>query len=391
MTAAPGAIVRRGGISTTIFIITIVVVAAVSGTVGYVIPGLLHPGASTYTLNGAGSTFVNPLLTAINTNYTKLNSNIQINYQAVGSGTGINFLGTRTVDFGASDAPLSNTQLVQVPNALTIPDTIGAVVIAYNIPINSTYSVHKGLYLNVTVAAKIFQGDITVWNDPAILALNQNNPNLQGVSLPGSQITVVHRSDSSGTTFVFSGYLNSTSVWRGGQSKTITKWATGSIGANGNQGVAAVLQGTSNTVGYVELNYALSTSPPISYAFLWNPTGNSFIAPTLSSTGLAATSLSTLPAGNGNWQTINLLNSNNSGAYPIVTFSYIMVYQELNVYGSAMTQARAQTLVNYLWFVVHDGQNQATPLSFVALPSNVVTNAETTIRSITYNGSTLHS
>jgi phosphate ABC transporter phosphate-binding protein len=379
MTTVPGEIVRRGGISRTIFITSLVVVAAVSGTVGYVVQGFLHPGAPTYTLNGAGSTFVNPLISAINANYSKINPNIQINYQPVGSGTGINFLAAKTVDFGASDAPLNNAQLLQVPNALTIPDTIGAVAVAYNLGPKFP----KGLYLNANVTARIFEGDITVWNDTQILNLNPNF----AANLTNAPITVVHRSDSSGTTFVFSGYLNSTSVWRYNQGKTVS-WPVG-IGANGNQGVAAVVQGTKYTIGYVELNYALSVG--MAYSYLWNPSGNKYIEPTLNSTVLAATSISSLPAGSGNWQSINLLNSSNPGAYPIVTFSYIMVYQELNVFGSSMSLALAQTLVNYLWFVVHNGQDQARPLSYVALPSNVVTNAEASIRSITYNGQTLHS
>jgi len=385
--------VRRGGISRTVFIISLVAVAAISGVTGYVIQGILHPAPATITLNGAGSTFVNPIITAINANYTKTNPSIQINYQSIGSGAGITALGQRTVDFGASDAPLTNTQILATPNALTIPDTIGAVVVAYNIPINATYSIHKGLHLNVTVTAQIFQGGIAYWDDPSIVALNQNSlPS--GVSLPHNLITVVHRFDSSGTTFVFTGYLSSSPVWKGGQSKQpkSTAWAPGALAPNGNQGVASVIQTVSNTIGYVELNYALSATPPIPYASLWNPNGGgSYIEPTLSSSGLAASSLPSLPAGSGNWTSINLLNSSNPGAYPVVTFSYIMVYQELNVYGSAMNQARAQALVNYLWFVVHDGQNQATILSFVTLPSTVVGNAEATIRSITYNGQTLHS
>lgn len=393
MTTVSGAIVRRGGISRTVFIISLVAVAAISGVTGYVIQGILHPAPATITLNGAGSTFVNPIITAINANYTKTNPSIQINYQSIGSGAGITALGQRTVDFGASDAPLTNTQILATPNALTIPDTIGAVVVAYNIPINATYSIHKGLHLNVTVTAQIFQGGIAYWDDPSIVALNQNSlPS--GVSLPHNLITVVHRFDSSGTTFVFTGYLSSSPVWKGGQSKQpkSTAWAPGALAPNGNQGVASVIQTVSNTIGYVELNYALSATPPIPYASLWNPNGGgSYIEPTLSSSGLAASSLPSLPAGSGNWTSINLLNSSNPGAYPVVTFSYIMVYQELNVYGSAMNQARAQALVNYLWFVVHDGQNQATILSFVTLPSTVVGNAEATIRSITYNGQTLHS
>ncbi|HEX4921991.1 MAG TPA: phosphate ABC transporter substrate-binding protein PstS, partial [Candidatus Bathyarchaeia archaeon] len=316
-------------------------------------------------------------------NYTRINPNIQINYQGVGSGTGINDLSARSVDFGASDAPLSNSQIQGAQNALTIPDTIGAVVVAYNIP-----SIPTGLKLTANVTAQIFEGVITIWNDSRIQNLNP------GITLPQVGITIAHRSDSSGTTFVFSGYLNATyPVWTLGQSKTIS-WPSGSIGANGNPGVAAVVQGTKYTIGYVELAYALSASPVLTYASLWNPAGQAYIAPSLGSTALAASSLSAsyLPAGDAaaSWQPINLLNSANPGAYPIVTFSYIMVYKELNVYGSSMTLTRAQDLVNYLWFIVHDGQNQATPLNYVALPQNVVSNAEATIRLITYNGQQLH-
>ena len=210
--------------------------------------------------------------------------------------------------------------------------------------------------------------------------------------LPNKPITIVHRSDSSGTTFVFSGYLNSTSVWGLGQSKTIS-WPSSSIGANGNQGVAAVIQGTKYTVGYVELAYALTASPALSYASLWNPAGQgSFIAPSLTSSLAAASSAPSLPAGDNAaaWQPVNLLNSADPAAYPIVTFSYIMVYKELNVYGSSMSESRAQDLVNYLWFIVHGGQDQATPLNYVKLPSNVVQNAEASLRLITYNGQQLH-
>jgi len=402
MSTAPGAIVRRGGISRTIFIISLIIVGAASGATGYFINGLTHPAAPTITLNGAGSTFVNPVISAINANYSRINNNIQINYQAVGSGAGITDLSHQTVDFGASDAPLNSGQISGLPGpALTIPDTIGAVAIAYNIPINSTYSVHKGLHLNVTIAAEIFQGSSTgggtgplYWDDPAILALNPSGSLGTGVVLPHQPITVVHRFDSSGTTFVFTGWLNTSPVWKGGQTKSLgsSGWANGALSSPGNQGVASTIQTVTFTIGYVELNYALSATPPMSYAFVQNPNGgSSYIEPTLSSSALAASSLPNLPTGDGNWTSVNLLNQNVAGAYPIVTFSYIMVFRELNVYGSAMTQARAQALVNYLWFVVHDGQNQAKILSFVALTAPVVANAEATIRLITYNGSTLHS
>jgi len=264
---------------------------------------------------------------------------------------------------------------------VTIPDTIGAVVIAYNLP-----GIGNGLQLNATVAADIFDGTIANWNNTEI---QQLNPTL---TLPGNTITIAHRSDSSGTTFVFSGWLSSSPHWTLGQSKTIN-WPASSIGANGNPGVAAVVQGTKYSIGYVELDYALSASPAITYANIWSVASNAYIAPTIASTALAASGVSSLPAGDNAtaWQPVNLLNSQTNGAYPIVTFSYIMVFKELNVYGSAMTQALAQDLVNYLWFVVHQGQNQAGPLYYVALPANVVANAEASLRLITYNGQQLHS
>lgn len=394
---SPGAIVRRGGISRTIFVITIVVVAAVSGLSGYFTYSLTHPAPPVTTLIGAGSTFVNPLITAINQNYSRINTSVQINYQAVGSGAGIADLGHETVDFGASDAPLSSAQIASLPGpALTIPDTIGAVAIAYNIPINATYSIHKGLYLNSTIAALIFQGGTTAggqlyWDDSRIVQLNQNNPNIPvGVVLPHALITVVHRFESSGTTFVFTGWLSSSPVWKGGQSKqpSGTVWAAGALSSPGNQGVASTIQTVVDTIGYVELNYALSATPPMTYSDVAVNGGTSFIEPTLNSSALAASSLSSLPAGNGNWTSVNLLNSGTAGAYPIVTFSYIMVFKELSV-SPSMTQSRAQALVSYLWFVVHNGQNQAKILSYVPLPAVVVTNAEATIKSITYNGNTL--
>lgn len=385
MASTPEAIVRRGGISRTVFIISLVVVAGASGVSGYVIQGILHPAPSVLTLNGAGSSFVFPLISAIDTNYSKVSPTTQVNYQSVGSSAGINQLGARTIDFGASDAPLDNNGMLTAPNALTIPDTIGAVAIAYNLPDASGTPIPKGLQLNVTVAAEIFQGNITTWSDPRIKALNTN------VNLPSNPILVVPRFEGSGTTFVFTGYLSNSTIWKYGQHKSISGWAPGNRAQYGNQGVASFIQGTKYTIGYVELNYALSANPPMTYAYLWNPTGAKYIEPTLSSSVLAASSLPSLPAGNGNWQAVSLLNSNNPGAYPVVTFSYIMVYQELNVYGSAMSQTRAQALVNFLWFVVHDGQNQATLLSYVALAPLVVANAEATIRLITYNGQTLHS
>ncbi len=348
-----------------------------SAYAGQACGGTTTPPPLNVTLNGAGSTFVYPLLTAIDSSYTSINPSVRINYQGVGSGTGISDLEDKLVDFGASDAPLTGSQTVAlsfVSTPLTIPDTVGAVAVAYNLP-----GIRKGLYLNANVTAEIFQGNITNWNDARIVALNP------GITLPPNPIMIVHRSDSSGTTFVFSGYCTSSPFWKLGQSKTIT-WPTSAIGAVGNQGVAAVIQGTTYTVGYVELDYALSASPPMTYAFMLNVAQGTYIEPTLASSALAASTISNLPVGDGNWTLVNLLNSPAAGAYPIVSFSYIMVYRELNAYGSTMTQDRAFALVQFLSYVIHQGQDQAAPLNYVPLPANVVANGDATIKSITYDG-----
>jgi phosphate transport system substrate-binding protein len=383
MSTNAGAIVRRGGISRTVFVISLVVVAAASGATGYFLPGFLHP-SSTITLNGAGSSFVYPLISAMDSNYSSTTANIQINYQSVGSGTGISILTAKLADFGASDAPLTAgssgqyAALNAFATPLTIPDTIGAVVVAYNLP-----GIAKGVNLNANVTAQIFQGTIIWWNDSRIQSLNT------GVSLPSNKITVVHRADSSGTTFVFSSYLSSSPLWTLGASTTI-KWPGSELGEPQNTGVATTIQSTSYSVGYVELDYALSASPPMTYAYMLNVANGGYVEPTLSSTALAVSSLPALPT-DGNWTKVTLLNSNAPGAYPIVSFSYIMVYEKLEVYGSAMTMTRAQDLVNYLWYVVHGGQGSSTGLNYVKLPANVVANAEATLRLITYNGQTLHS
>ena len=287
----------------------------------------------------------------------------------------------KTVDFGASDAPLSATDMVNVPNALHIPETIGSVTIAYNLP-----GVSTGIHLTGQIIANIYQGTITMWNDPAIQNLNS------GVTLPSKPIITVHRSDSSGTTFVFTGYLSlSSTAWNTsvGQGKAVA-WPNapgGVIGSNNNAGVASTVNGTQYSIGYVELAYALQNGMTV--AAVQNPSGN-WILPTLASTTAAADSYASagLPAGNESWTAINLLNSPASNAYPIVSFTYLIVYKELNVVPD-MTQAKATALVQFLWWVVHDGQNLSPSLAYAQLPSSVVQIDETTIKSITFNGQTL--
>jgi phosphate ABC transporter phosphate-binding protein len=381
MASNPEAIVRKGGISRTLFVISLVVVAAVSGVTGYVVAGILKPSSSpTIALSGAGATFPNPFISAVISNYSRSNPNVQINYNPAGSGFGVTQLEAMTVDFAASDQPLTATDLSKLTSpAVQIPETIGGVVIAYNLaPTIKT----SGLNLTATVAAKIFSGAITYWNDPAIQSLNT-------VALPNVPIKVVHRGDGSGTTYVFTSWLYTSGTWTGGVGKT-ANWAPNAYGANYNAGVAGFIQGTNDTIGYVELNYALSATPKMTYSFIQNP-ANNFIVPSLRSLGYAVSNYTTaFPSGDGNWTSVSLINRPGAQTYPIAAFTYMMVYKALNA-NPSMTQAKAQALVNFLWFVVHDGQAQATPLSYVPLPKSVVTVDETTIRSVTFNSQTLHS
>jgi len=325
-------------------------------------------------LNGSGATFPYPLLDAMAKQYQKQKTNVQINYQAIGSGGGISALEGKTVDFAASDAPLGASDRALAPNTLHIPETIGAVTLAYNLP-----GIQTGLHLTGNVLADIFAGNVTMWNDPEIQSLNSN------MTLPAKSILIVHRSDGSGTTFIFTGYLSASSAtWKNaiGQGKSVA-WPVG-IGANGNTGVASVVQGTQYTIGYVELAYALQNNMTV--AAIQNPAGN-WVLPSLASTQTATQSAAShgLQAGDADWSKVDILNAQDAQAYPIVSFTYLLVYKELNVI-PGMTQAKATGLVQFLWWVIHDGQQNAPALAYAQLPTNVVQIDEAAIQSITFNG-----
>jgi phosphate ABC transporter phosphate-binding protein len=331
-------------------------------------------------LNGAGATFPQPFLNATITKYiSQIRTNLQINYQGVGSGAGISSLTTKTVDFAASDAPLTDSQRAAAPNVLHIPETIGAVTLAYNLP-----GISSGLKLSGQVIANIFLGTVTNWNDPSIIAINPD------LTLPNHAITTVHRSDGSGTTNVFTRYLsNVSSTWSNQVGfGTSVQWpGTNALGASGNSNVASTVTQTQYAIGYVELVYALQNSMTV--ASVQNPSGN-YIAPSLASTTLAVQSGASegLPQGSQSWYTVSLLNTADSQAYPIVSFTYLLVYKELNVV-PGMDQNKATQLVQFLWYVVHDGQQLSPALQYAQLPANVVQIDEITIRSITFNGQQL--
>jgi phosphate transport system substrate-binding protein len=364
--------------STLKIVIAIVAIVIIVGAVGaYVLSQ--SPSEATEDLTGAGATFPLPFLNSTIVSYNSIKPNVQINYQGVGSGTGINSLINKQVDFAASDAPLNSNQTSYLPSvALHIPETIGAVTLAYNLP-----GVSGGLQLTGDVIAKIYLGTITNWNDPAIAALNPT------LTLPDHAITAVHRSDSSGTTNIFTTYLsNVNSAWSSGPGHaTSVQWpGTNAVGAKGNSLVASTVSTTQYAIGYVELAYALQNHMTV--ASVMNPAGN-YIAPSLASTIKAVQSAATgLPAGSASWTSVSLLNAPDAQAYPIVAFTYLLVYKDLNTIPN-MTLDRANAIVQYIWYVVHDGQSLAANLGYAALPANVVAIDETSLRSITFNGQAL--
>jgi phosphate transport system substrate-binding protein len=328
------------------------------------------------TLTGAGSTFVYPMMSAWMSVYEEQEPNVQISYSAVGSGAGISDLSSKLVDFAGTDVPLGAGGSSNIPGVITIPETCGAVTVAYNLP-----GVSSGLHLTGSVVSDIFDGKVTMWNDPEIENLNPS------VALPSQTIIPVHRSDGSGTTFVFTSYLSLSSQYfenEIGAGKTV-EWPVG-LGEPGNTVVASTVSSTQYSIGYVELAYALEDNMAV--AAIENPAGN-WILPSLNSTELAVQSAASisLPAGNENWAGVSLLNAPAENAYPIVTFTYLLVYQELDTI-PGMTQATATGLTQFLWWVVNSGQQycEIPALDYVKLPANVVATDENSIQSLTFNG-----
>ncbi len=364
-------------------VVVVVVVALVGGGLATNWFGLVSSGTQPVTLLGAGSTFAYPIITLWAAQY-KNATGVQVNYNGIGSGGGINGIEQKTLDFGGTDAPLNTTAHGQYPTLLTIPESLGAITVAYNLP-----GVPAHVNLTGPVIAQIFMGNITNWNDAAIRSLNP------GVTFPNATILPVHRADSSGTTFAFSDYLSHISpTFKSiyGTSKQIN-WPKFELAGSGNQGVANTIDQTKNAVGYVELAYALQTN--MAYAKVLNHDGSNYVLPTLQTTQAdAANASATLPAGNGDWSHVSIVNAPGANSYPICTFTYLLVYQELNVYPSGqgsgqMNQAKAQALVAFMWWAIHSGQTYAAQLSYVPLPSSVVSIDVTTVQSITFNGAAL--
>jgi phosphate transport system permease protein/phosphate transport system substrate-binding protein len=329
---------------------------------------------NTITINGAGATFPFPLIDTWRVDYQKVHPEVNINYQSIGSGGGVKQFTEKTVDFGATDAPLTQNESQKASGAVHIPETIGSVVAAYNIPSIPD----KGLKLSGEVLADIFLGKITKWNDPKIQSLNKDK------TLPGDDIVVVHRSDGSGTTFVWTDYLSSASpAWKEqlGKGKSV-EWPVG-IGAPGNEGVANAIKGTPNTIGYIELSYALTTNTP--FAFIQNKQG-AFVEATLASTMAAVqTYVSSLPKGDGIWTNVSLVNAPGADSYPIASFSYLLLYKDLST-DPNLDQAKAKAVVDFISWAITDGQKTAEGLNYVPLPDGVVKLDQDTLKSLTFKG-----
>jgi phosphate transport system substrate-binding protein len=341
------------------------------------LPKQIQSQSGQVIINGAGSTFVFPLMDNWRVTYQKVKPDVSINYQSIGSGGGVKQFTAKTVDFGASDAPLSEQEQQAAKEAVHIPVTIGSVVAAYNIPSIT----NKGLKLTGPILADIFLSKITKWNDQKIQSMNP------GVSLPSNNIVVVHRSDGSGTTFVWTDYLSKvSSEWSNkvGKSKSVP-WPTG-IGAPGNEGVANSIKGTPNTIGYIELAYALTTKMP--YAFVQNKAGK-FIEPSLDSTKAAVSaSAPQLPKGDGSWSSVSMVDAPGDTSYPIASFVYALLYKELTT-NPGIDQAKAKALTDFFSWAVTDGQKSAPNLGYVPLPDQVVKLDQDTLKSLTFQGKPL--
>ena len=336
-------------------------------------------------LVGTGSTLVAPLMDIWESFYR---GGTVVNYNALGSTAGINAITAKTVDYGASDAPLNPTQRAGATGVLTVPESAGGVVPLYNLA--GTGVTH--LNFNGSLLAQIFSGVVTNWNNTALQALNP------AAHLPNANITVVHRSDGSGTTFIFTSYLSlSSTTWNHTWGKG-TGWPTNisdpipQQGWAHNAGVTTYVVGNPDTIGYVDLNYALTSGASVSYGAVKNPSGTFVVANvTNTASALADSPAAThLPAASADWYNVSLLNAPGTHDYPISSLTYIFVYQNLSAAYPSYTLTKAENLVDFLhWITSPAGQQFATPLYYVPLPTAIQTSDNASLNSITFNGATM--
>jgi phosphate transport system substrate-binding protein len=307
--------------------------------------------AQSTRINGAGATFPYPIYSKWFSEYNKLHTNVEINYQSIGSGGGIQQVTKQTVFFGATDGPMTAEQLQGAPGKIMhFPTVLGAVVPVYNIP-----NLTAELKFSGPVLADIFLGKITKWNDPAIAKLNA------GVTLPSTDITVAHRADGSGTTYIWVDYLAKVSPeWKTkvGVANSVN-WPTG-VGGRGNEGVAGLVKQTPGALGYVELIYALQNK--IAYGGVLNAAGESVKASVESVTAAAAEAVKSMPPD----FRVSITNAPGKGVYPISSFTWILLYE------NAKDKTQSKTMVDFMKWALTDGQKFAPDLGYAPLPDAVV-------------------
>jgi phosphate transport system substrate-binding protein len=331
------------------------VIARLTKFAGLAVAGAVMAAAPAVAqdLTGAGATFPQPLYSKWFDTYAA-KAGVKINYQGIGSGGGIKQLTEHTVDFGASDAPMSNDELAKAKApVLHIPTVLGAVVLTYNLR-----EVAQPLNLTGPVIADIFLGKITKWNAPEIAALNK------GVKLPAKDILVVHRSEGSGTTYIFTEYLSTVSAaWKSGPGKgKEVQWPAG-LGGRGSDGVVGQIKQLPGSLGYVELNYARQNKLP--QALVQNAAGK-FIAPTIESVTAAAANATAKISPTSDLR-MSIVNAQGADAYPISAFTYILVYQ------NQADAAKSKKLTDFLTWALHDGELVAPSLDYAPLPKSIVT------------------
>ena len=321
---------------------------------------LAMPVIGQTTLNGAGATFPNPMYSKWFSEYHKVHSDVQVNYQPIGSGGGIRQVTAGTVDFGASDMPMTDKQLQEAKaKILNIPTVLGAVVPAYNVP-----GVTGEIKFTPEALAGIFLGKISKWNDKTITSANP------GVNFPDKEIIVVHRSDGSGTTFIWTDYLSKVSSdWKSQVgSDTSVKWPVG-LGQKGNEGVAGSIRQLAGAIGYIELIYAVENKIP--YGSVRNSSG-AFVQGSLESVTAAAASAPKMPAD----FRVSITNAPGKDAYPISSFTWLLIPAQ------SKDASKGKILADFLNWMVTDGQQMTSALAYAPLPDNVVAKVKDAIRQV---------
>ncbi len=329
-------------------------------------------------VDAAGATFAFPLLDLWRVQYQEVQPNLDFVYNSIGSGGGVKQHIEKITNFGATDAPLTDAEYDAAPGTVTIPEMIGAISVAFNIPDVT------GLNLSEEALCGIFLGDIEQWNDDLIAA---DNPNAE---LPDEDIVTVHRSDGSGTTFAFTSYLSKTCPdWdeQVGAAKSVP-WPVG-LGSPGNEGVAGTIRTTDYSVGYVTLAYAFQNS--MNVASIQNGDNTNFVAPSISTASAASGSAAFwLPSAEESWRDVDLLAAPGFDSYPITSFSYLILHPDLGEVDSIKSEAQAQAAIDLIAWMITDGQQYSSQLLYVPIADTVSNIGLDGLSQITYNGKQLY-